>query len=164
MTPEGKGKKVNLTKELTEEIISGLGSGTFEQYADEPAKGDESFQEMVDEIATLVNEHGARAVLALAQYVEDSSAHVQAGELWDFMNEHFRGKGATVGEVLQNYARECEGSLREMFDALDKSGAVDWFDWEEFADSGQEPVANLVFVVIPSDRIGPDTVFLFEDF
>lgn len=154
---------MKFTKELASEILTGLDNKTLSQYADEPAKGDEDFQEMVDTVADLVDEHGMGFVSALAQHIEDSSEDVRSHELQDYTMEHFRVSGHSVGEALQEYAASADGTrLGELYTTLDEAGAIDYFDWDEYADSNQAPMEGLSFIVVPvtgHDR----SVYLFED-
>lgn len=155
---------MKLTKNLTEKILTGLNYGPYEKNAEPPAEDDEDFQEWVDEIANLVAKHSNDMVSALVQYVSDSSADVRAHELKDFAKEHYKASGMRVGEVLKEYAQSSEmGELFELFEALDKAGGVDWFEWEQYADSGMTPVSGLHFVMVPTTGFGNDSVFLFED-
>ncbi|MCP9209575.1 hypothetical protein [Streptomyces cucumeris] len=155
---------MKFSKDLSSKILTGLTYGSFEQYADEPAEGDEDLQEMVDAVADLVGEHSEDMVAALAQYAEDSSEDVRSHELEDFANEHYRGSGNSIGGVLQEYAQNDEtGELGKLFQALKRAGAVDWFDWEEYADSNQEPLGDLNFIKVPTTGVGANAVFLFED-
>lgn len=156
---------MNLTTDLASKILTGLHAKTFEAYADEPdwAEGDEELQEMVDALSEAVDRTGMDSVAALAEYVKQSSAHVTADEVEDYMQEHFKGSGHRVGDVLKEYAENSDmGPLHELFEGLDKAGAVDWFDWEGYADSGQGSVTDLHFLVMPTTGTG-DRVFLFED-
>lgn len=154
---------MKLTEELVREILTGLHNDTFTAWADEPAKGDEAFQEWVNEIDDLIDEHSPNMVTALAEFAQNASEDVQSHEVDDFVMDHLRGSGSRLGEVLQEYAADCEeeaDSLSGLFQALDKAGAVDWFDWNGYADSNQEPLNGLLFYVVPSTG-GDDSVFLF---
>lgn len=155
---------MNLTPALTEEILTGLENGSLKQGAEPPAREDEGYQDMVNEIAKLVDEHGPGVVIALAEHVKDSSEDVQPHELEAFVQERYRGSGGRVGDVLMEYAQSSEvGELHEMFEALDKAGAVDWFEWDKYAKSGPSSVNGLHFYVIPVTGVGADSVFLFEE-
>lgn len=155
-------------KDVIAEILTGLESGPFEQYADEPAKGDEDFQDAVDTIAGLMD--GTRyhkwVLLATADFIKSESAHVRVDEVEDYLQEHYWASGATVGETLQDYAASLDGmdtGLGKLYNQLDEAGGVDYFDWEAFADSGSTYVMGLNFLKIPVTGLDADAVYLFTD-
>lgn len=153
-----------LTPSIASEILTGLHGKTFEAYAEPPAKGDEDFQGLVDEVSELVDRWSYDMVSALAEYIKMSSESVETHELKDFTEKHYRGSGGRVGEVLMQHAQDSEmGELGKLFTALDEAGAVHWFDWDGYADSGQSPIDGLHFIKVPVTGAGSDDVFLFED-
>jgi hypothetical protein len=153
---------VKFTKDLASKVIGGLVYGSFEQYADEPAEGDEALQEWVDELASLKGKHGPDMVTALAEFVEDyMHEDVQPHEVEDFAQRTFKGSGHAKGEVLKAFAEHHEFDLGKLWDRLDKSGGVDYFDWDGYADGGSILVNGLAFIEAPTTGRA-DTVYLFE--
>lgn len=150
--------------ELASKILTGLESGAYKQWADTPAEGDADLQEMIDEVGELRDQYGPDMVAALAVFIEKvQSARVTAAELTDHAGEHFWGSGHTVGQVLREFAEEQEAevsALRRLYDRLEENGATDFFDWTGYADSRQEPLEGLHFVVVPATGVAP-TVYLF---
>lgn len=154
---------MKLTKDLASNILTGLNNDTLKWDADEPAEGDDDLQEWVDAIADVADEHGYNMISALAQYVSDRSEDVQAFELGSFITEHYKISGYRVGDVLKDHAQNAEyGDLCDLFTALDNAGAVDWFDWDGYADSRETPLDGLNFIVVPATGTSK-SVFLFED-
>jgi hypothetical protein len=155
---------MKLDMELAAKVLTGLDNGTFEQSADDPAEGDEDFQDWVDEIADVVDEHGYELVSAVAQYAQHLSEDVRSHELDDFIQQHYVGCGHRVGDVLMEYAQDAEGSmLHDLHTALDNAGAVDHFEWEAYADSSQLPLEGLTFIKVPTTGLSAPSVFLFKD-
>lgn len=151
-------------KELITEIITGLENGTFERYADEPAKGDADFQDAVNVAADLLLEkrYTKWHLLATEAYIRKTSARVTFGEIRDYLYDHFLLAGSTVADALESYASDDPDLLGDMYRALDRAGGVNRFDWGAYADDGITPTENLSFVVVPAPA-GEDRVFLFQD-
>src|SRR5688572_422372 len=123
---------MQLTKELVSEILTGLEYGPFEANADEDnwAKGDEDFQDMVNAVAKLADEHSPYMAVALAEYIEDyAHDHVTAHEIEDYIKDHYRQSSHSKGELLQSYAQGDEFDLGRLWNALDESGGMNHFDW-----------------------------------
>lgn len=154
---------MKLTKELASRVITGLNYGNYEMHADEPADGDETLQEWVDALGGLSEEHGPDMVIALAEFVEDCmSAHVLAHEVASFTERTFKWSGRAKGAVLKAYALHDEFDLGDLWSMLDKSGGMDCFNWDEFADSGSSWVNDLHFIEVPTTG-SADTVYLFQE-
>lgn len=161
-------------KDVLSDILTGLENGTYEPFAGEGdwAKDDEDYQDMVDVIHELVDNdrYGRGVLIAAAGRIRDDSAHVTLDEIEDYLQEHYKGKGESKDALLREYAEGLvsEGldshSLAKLYAGLDQAGAVDWFPWGEFADSQQQPVADLLFVEIPR-TVGQGDAgwYLFED-
>lgn len=151
-----------LTKELAVQVINGLEYGSYEQYADEPAEGDDDLQEWVNEIVDLREEYGYSLVTALAEFVEDAqSDYVISHGVKEYVECHFKGSGRSKGEVLAAYAEHDDFDLGQLWGLLYRSGGMDAFDWNTFADSGSHWLADLIFIEVPTTG-DEDTVCLFQ--
>lgn len=156
---------MQLKRDMVSEILTGLEYGPFEADADEDnwAKGDEDFQEMVNTVAKLANEHGPYMVVALAEYIEDyAHDHVTADEIEEYVERHYRWSGRSKGALLQSYAQNNEFDLGRLWNALDESGGMDYFDWEGFTRSGSSWVNDMHFIEV-STTGNADSVYLFEE-
>lgn len=158
---------MKLAKDLVIKVVNGLESGAYEAWADEPAEGDEKLQDWINEISNVMHEGGENGkylVLALAEFAEQQSADVTSGELADYIQEHHQGAGFNVGGTLEEYAKHDDvGELGKFYNALDKAGGVDYFDWEEYADSGSSYMSGLSFIVVPTTGVGVHSVYLFSE-
>lgn len=153
---------MNLTKELARKVINGLEYGSYEQYADDPAEGDDDLQEWVDEIADLHEKYGYSLVTALAEFIEDAqSDHVTSHEVEEYVERHFKGSGRSKGEVLAAHAEGDDFDLGQLWGLLYRSGGMDAFDWNAFADSSSHWLADLIFIEVPTTG-GENTVYLFQ--
>lgn len=153
-------------KNVVGEIVNGLFSGRFEADADEPAKGDEDFQEAVDTIAEILEEgeFPVEALFAAEIYLRDRSDHVEVDEIGDYLREHLRGSGYSIGEVLEGYAAGEAGEgtdLGRLYDALRAAWATDLFAWEEFAKRPVITAQGLDFVQVSTTGTAK-TTFLFR--
>lgn len=156
-------KNVKLTKELATKVINGLLYGGYETSADEPAEGDEDLQQWVDALGGLSDENGPDMVLALAEFAEDAmQAHVDVNEAKDFAERAFKGSGHQKGEILKAYAKQSEFDLGDLWNTLDKSGGMDSFDWDGYANSGSSWVNHMFFIETPTTGTA-DTIYLFEE-
>jgi hypothetical protein len=150
-------------KDVIAKIITGLENGAFEENADEPAKGDEDFQEAVDVIAGLLGgkQYGKWHLLAAETHIRQMSDHVRVDEIEDYLDENFLLAGSTVADTLENYAASDEvGEIGALYRALDTAGGVDRFDWGSYADDGMTPTIGMQFIQVPAPT-GEDSVFLF---
>jgi hypothetical protein len=156
-------KSVHLSKKLASDILTGLMNGTYEAEADEPALGGEDFQDWINEIADLKDEHGPDMVVALAEFAE-SWLHtvIRSHEVDDFAEQHFKGSGHSKGEVLKNYARQDDFGLGKLWAMLDESDGMDCFNWDDYADSNSGLVNGLAFIGQPATG-NADTMYLFVE-
>lgn len=147
------------------EIITGLEHRTFEWGTDDPAKGDEDFQEAVNAIAEILGrkQYNKWHLLAAKTHIERMQASVQVFDIDEYLDDNFVGAGATVGTALENYAaRDDVGQLGALYRALDSAGGVDRFDWGNYADDGMTPTSGLLFIQVPAGT-GEDSVYLFQN-
>lgn len=152
-----------LTKELAIKVINGLLYNGYEMHTEEPADGDEDLQEWVNVLGELSDEHGPDMVIALAEFVEDAQhEHVNVHEVEDFAERAFKGSGREKGAVLKAYAEHDEFDLGKLWEMLNKSGGMDSFNWDDFADSGSSWVNDLIFIEAPTTG-SADTVYLFQE-
>lgn len=155
-----------LFTDVITEIITGLEGGTFEANADEDswAKDDEDFQEAVNMIAGILNtdQYTKWHLLAVKEHIEKQSDYVTVDEAELYLEDTLLGCGATVGSTLEGYASDAEYTeIGELYQALDKAGGVDRFDWGAYANDGMTPTSGMHFVVMPVPA-GEASVFLFE--
>lgn len=150
--------------ETIAEIITGLGNGSFEANSEEPAKGDDDFQEAVNVTVSLLNGRYTRwHLLAAETHIRETSSHVTFDEIGDYLDDTFLTAGATVESTLQDWAAaDCAGELGELYEALDKAGGVDRFDWGSYANDGMTPTNGLTFIRVPAP-VGESGVYLFQE-
>ena len=154
---------MKLTKELATQVINGLLYEGYEIDAEEPARGDEDFQDWVNALGELSEKHGPDMVIALADFVEDHlSEHVNVHEVEDFAERIFKGSGHEKGAILKAHAEHDEFDLGKLWDMLDKSGGMDSFNWDDYAESGSSWVNHLFFIEQPATGTA-DTIYLFEE-
>jgi hypothetical protein len=151
-----------LTKDLASKVVNGLYGGQYEVYADNPADGDEDLQQWVDALGDLADKHSLDMVTALADFVEAMSEHVNVHEVERFFERTFRGSGHEKGAILKAHAEHEEFSLGKLWEMLNKSGGMDSFNWNDFADSGSPWVSDLVFIEVPTTG-SADTIYLFQE-
>jgi hypothetical protein len=154
---------VKLTKELAIKVINGLLYEGYEVDAEEPAEGDEDLQDWVDALGELNEKHGPDMVIALADFAEDHlSEHVNVHEVDDFAQRTFKGSGHEKGAILKEYAEHDEFDLGKLWNMLDKSGGMDSFNWNDYAESGSSWVNHLYFIDAAATGTA-DTIYLFEE-
>lgn len=154
---------MKLTKELATKVINGLLYEGYEVDADEPAEGDEDLQDWVNALGELSEKHGPDMVISLADFAENHlSEHVNVHEVDDFALRAFKGSGHEKGAVLKAHAEHDEFDLGKLWDMLDKSGGMDSFNWDEYAESGSSWVNHLSFIEAPTTGTA-DSVYLFEE-
>lgn len=156
-----------LTEELASKVLTGLTYGPYDPLSDDPAEGDEALQEWIYQISEVVLRHagedGKSLVSAVAAFAKAQSAHVTSHQLDDYIQEHYRGAGFDVGEVLKGYADNDEvGDLGKLYTRLDESDGVDFFDWKGYANSGARPMSGLQFILVPTTG-DAHSVFLFSE-
>lgn len=156
---------MQLTEDLTYKVLTGLTYGHFEADADEPAEGDEALQEWVNEMGKVVGqggENGKGLLSAVATFAERQSEHVGAHELADYISETYRGAGFSIGETLREYAKNDKaGDLGKLYDALDRAGGVDSFDWAGYPDLGTSYMSGFEFVEVAVTGQDVHSVYLF---
>lgn len=154
---------MKLTKELAIKVINGLLYGNYEVDADEAAEGDEDLQDWINEIADLKDEHGPDMVIALAEFADDYlHTAIRSHEVDDFARRTFKGSGHEKGAILKEYAEHDEFDLGKLWNMLDKSGGMDSFNWDDYAESGSSWVNHLFFIEQPATGTA-DTIYLFEE-
>ncbi|MFE0472643.1 hypothetical protein ACFW2V_13610 [Streptomyces sp. NPDC058947] len=151
-----------LTKDLASKVVNGLYSGRYTRYAEESAEGDDDFQQWVDVLGELADDHSLDMVIATAEFVEAMDAQVAGHEVQDFVQEHFRASGHSKGDVLKSYAEHEDFNLGRLYDLLEKSGGMDSFNWDDFAESGSSWVTDLFFIEAPATGSNP-TIYLFQE-
>ncbi|AXH66446.1 hypothetical protein SEA_SATIS_297 [Streptomyces phage Satis] len=149
------------------EIITGLENRTFEWGGSEmPAKGDEEFQAAVNTIAEILggSQYNKWHLLAAETHIRKMNARVDIDDIDEYLEENFLYADATVASTIQGWAAaDCSGGeLNELYEALDKAGGVDRFDWGAYADDDMTPTNGLTFVQVPAPT-GEDQVYLFQD-
>lgn len=151
------------------EIITGLEAGNFEAEAaeEEWAKGDEDFQGAVNVIAEILdgNQYNKWHLLAVETYIRQQNDPVMVDEIEDYLEETFLCASATVASALEEYAAadSSGGELGELYEALDKAGGVDRFDWGAYAEDGMTPTSDLSFIEVPAAP-GEPLVYLFRQY
>lgn len=119
-------------------------------------------------VVEAIQRYGKWVVLAAATLIEskpDEFEDIPADQIMDFLEESYLGSGATVGEALKEYAEDDlksgrNGELGRLYDALDRAGGVERFDWDSYADDDMTPTTGLHFVVMPVPTGEPGT-FIF---
>lgn len=110
-----------------------------------------------DHVVEAVKKYTKWIVLAAAALIEaepDEFGDIPADRIDEFLEDRYLGFGATVGDALRDYAEDDlrsgrNGALGRLYDALDKAGGVDRFDWGSYADDGMTPTIGMHFVVMP---------------
>lgn len=107
-----------------------------------------------DYVVGAIQKYGKWTVLAASELIKDNLdlfEDIPADRIMEFLEEHYLLSGATVADALETYARDAgdHTELGRLYDALDKAGGVDRFDWESYADDGMTPTIGLHFVVMP---------------
>lgn len=118
-----------------------------------------------DHVVEAIGKYGKWAVLAAAELIKDDPdtfEDVPADKVMEFMEENYLHSGATVGHALETYAKDAgdHTELGRLYNALDKAGGVDRFDWGSYADDGMTPTIGLHFVVMPVPA-GESGTFIF---
>lgn len=121
-----------------------------------------------DHVVEAIRKYSKWVVLAAAALIEKKPNEFQdipADQVLEFLEEHYLYSGATVGRALEEYAEEDlksgrRGELGRLYDALDKAGGVDRFDWGSYAADDMTPTIGLHFVVMPVPA-GESGTFIF---
>lgn len=119
-----------------------------------------------DHVVEAVRKYGKWAVLAASELIkldpDDAFEDIPADKVMEFMEENYLHSGATVAHALETYAKDAgdHTELGRLYDALDKAGGVDRFDWGSYADDGMTPTIGLHFVVMPVPA-GESGTFIF---
>lgn len=118
-----------------------------------------------DHVVEAVEKYGKWPILAAAELIEsdpDTFEDIPADKVMEFMEENYLHSGATVGHALETYAKDAgdHTELGRLYNALDKAGGVDRFDWGSYADDGMTPTIGLHFVVMPVPA-GESGTFIF---
>jgi hypothetical protein len=118
-----------------------------------------------DHVVEAVGKYGKWVVLAAAELHEswpDAFEDIPADKVMEFLEENYLHAGATIAHALETYAKDAgdHTELGRLYDALDKAGGVDRFDWASYADDGMTPTIGLHFVVMPVPA-GENSVFIF---
>lgn len=118
-----------------------------------------------DHVVEAIKKYGKWPILAAAELIEsdpDTFEDVPADKVMEFMEENYLHSGATVGHALETYAKDAgdHTELGRLYNALDKAGGVDRFDWGSYADDGMTPTIGLHFVVMPVPA-GESGTFIF---
>lgn len=142
-------------KDIAADIVTAHENGTYREGANAAA----------DHVAHAIGTHTKWIVLAAAAVINDKPEEfddIPADQIKEFLEDQYLGFGATVGEALKEYAEDDlnsgrNGELGRLYDALDKAGGVDRFDWDSYADDGMTPTIGLHFVVMPVPAGEPST-------
>lgn len=137
------------------DVVTALESGKFITGANSAA----------DHIAEAVQKYGKWVVLAAAELHgnwPDEFDDIPADKVMEFLEENYLHAGATVAHALETYAKDAgdHTELGRLYDALDKAGGVDRFNWGSYADDGMTPTIGLHFVQMPAPA-GENSVFIF---
>lgn len=134
-------------KSIAADVVTAHENGTYRPGATVAA----------DCVVEAVQKYTKWIVLAAAAVIEakpDEFDDIPADQLDEFLEDRYLGFGATVADALREYAQEDAesgrmGELGRLYNALDKAGGVDRFDWGSYADDDMTPTIGLHFVVMP---------------
>ena len=134
-------------KDIAADVVTAYENGTYREGANAAA----------DHVVHAIGTHTKWIVLAAAAVIKDKPKEfddIPADRIEEFLDDRYLGFGATVGEALKEYAEDDlnsgrNGELGRLYDALDKAGGVDRFDWGSYADDDMTPTIGLHFVVMP---------------
>lgn len=140
---------------IAADVVTAYESGAFRVGASAAA----------DFVVGAIQKYDKWAVLAAAELIKDDPdtfEDIPADKVMEFMEENYLHSGATVAHALETYAKDAgdHTELGRLYDALDKAGGVDRFDWGPYADDGMTPTIGLHFVVMPVPA-GESGTFIF---
>lgn len=146
-------------KDIAADVVTAHENGTYRAGASAAA----------DHVMDAIRKYGKWVVLAAAAVIEDDPNNfedIPADRVMEFLEENYLNhSGATVGHALETYAQGMAESgtgteLARLYDALDKAGGVDLFDWSAYAEADRTPTMGMHFVIMPVPA-GEAGVFLF---